>query len=98
MERLSPSWGGQWVNSCLIVSVVRTLGRQRISEFKASLVHRVSSRKARAIQRNPVSKNQKKKKKMLGWRSGRGYTEGWLTKRWGGGASEQSSRAQHVDA
>jgi hypothetical protein len=37
-------------------------GRQ-ISEIKASLVYRVSSRTARAIQRNPVSKNQKKKKK-----------------------------------
>jgi hypothetical protein len=35
-------------------------GRGRwISEFEASLVYRVSSRKARAIQRNPVSKNQK---------------------------------------
>jgi hypothetical protein len=35
-----------------------------ISEFKASLVYKVSSRTtARAIQRNPVSKNQKKKKK-----------------------------------
>jgi uncharacterized protein (DUF488 family) len=39
-------------------------GRQ-ISEFKASLVYRVSSRTARAIQRNPVSKNQKKKKRDL---------------------------------
>jgi hypothetical protein len=39
-------------------------GRGRwISEFEASLVYRVSSRTARAIQRNPVSKNQKKKKK-----------------------------------
>jgi hypothetical protein len=39
-------------------------GRGRwISEFEASLVYRVSSRKARDIQRNPVSKNQKKKKK-----------------------------------
>jgi hypothetical protein len=41
----------------------RGRGRGRwISEFKASLVYRVSSR---AIQRNPVSKkkNQKKKKK-----------------------------------
>jgi hypothetical protein len=37
-------------------------GRQ-ISEFVASLVYRVSSRTARATQRNPVSKNQKKKKK-----------------------------------
>jgi hypothetical protein len=32
-------------------------GRQ-ISEFEASLVYKVSSRTARAIQRNPVSKNQ----------------------------------------
>jgi hypothetical protein len=39
-------------------------GRSRqISEFEASLVYNVSSRTARAIQRNPVSKNQKKKKK-----------------------------------
>ena len=36
---------------------------RRISEFKASLVYRVSSRTARATQRNPVSKNQKLKKK-----------------------------------
>jgi hypothetical protein len=37
-------------------------GRQ-ISEFEASLVYKVSSRTARAIQRNPVSKNQKPKTK-----------------------------------
>jgi hypothetical protein len=37
-------------------------GRQ-IFEFEASLVYKVSSRTARATQRNPVSKNQKKKKK-----------------------------------
>jgi hypothetical protein len=37
-------------------------GRQ-ISEFKTSLLYRVSSRTARAIQRNPVSKKPKKKKK-----------------------------------
>jgi hypothetical protein len=35
---------------------------RRISEFEASLVYRVSSRIARAIQRNPVSKNKKNKK------------------------------------
>jgi hypothetical protein len=35
-------------------------GRQ-ISEFKASLVYKVSSRTARAIQRNHVSKNKKQK-------------------------------------
>ena len=34
---------------------------RRISEFEASLVYRVSSRIARAIQRNPVTKNQKRK-------------------------------------
>jgi hypothetical protein len=38
-------------------------GRGRwISEFEASLVYKVSSRTARATQRNPVSENQKKKK------------------------------------
>jgi hypothetical protein len=37
-------------------------GRQ-ISEFEGSLVYKVSSRIARAIQRNPVSKTKKKKKK-----------------------------------
>jgi hypothetical protein len=35
-------------------------GRQ-ISEFKANLVYRVSSRTARATQRNPVSEKKKKK-------------------------------------
>jgi hypothetical protein len=34
---------------------------RRISEFEASLVYRVSSRTARATQRNPVSKNQPNK-------------------------------------
>jgi hypothetical protein len=33
-------------------------GRFRISEFEASLVYRVSSRTARATQRNPVSENK----------------------------------------
>ena len=37
-------------------------GRQ-ISEFEASLVYRVSSRTARATQRNPVSKEKEKEKK-----------------------------------
>jgi hypothetical protein len=37
-------------------------GRGRwISEFEASLVYKVSSRTARATQRNPVSKKKKKK-------------------------------------
>jgi hypothetical protein len=34
---------------------------RRISEFKARLVYKVSSRTARATQRNPVSKKNKKK-------------------------------------
>jgi hypothetical protein len=34
---------------------------RRISEFEASLVYRVSSRTARATQRNPVLKKRKKK-------------------------------------
>jgi hypothetical protein len=38
---------------------------RRISEFKTSLVYRVSSRTARAIQRNPVSRNRKEKKKKI---------------------------------
>jgi hypothetical protein len=37
-------------------------GRQ-ISEFEASLVYKVSSRTARAIQRNPALKNKKNKNK-----------------------------------
>ena len=37
-------------------------GRQ-LSEFEASLVYRVSSRTARATQRNPVSKKKKERKK-----------------------------------
>jgi hypothetical protein len=35
---------------------------RRISEFKASLVYKVSSRTARAIKRNPVSKTKTKTK------------------------------------
>jgi hypothetical protein len=39
-------------------------GRGRwISEFKTSLVYRVSSRTARATQRNPVSKNQRERER-----------------------------------
>jgi hypothetical protein len=37
-------------------------GRQ-ISEFEASLVYKVSSRTARAVQINPVSKKRKKERK-----------------------------------
>jgi hypothetical protein len=36
---------------------------KQISEFEASLVYRVSSRTARATQRNPVSENKTNKQK-----------------------------------
>jgi hypothetical protein len=53
---------------------------RRTSEFETSLVYKVSSRTARTIQRNPVSKktnkqtnkqtnNNKKKKIMRGWKN-----------------------------
>jgi hypothetical protein len=35
---------------------------RRTSDFEASLVYRVSSRRVRAAQRNPVQKKKKKKK------------------------------------
>jgi hypothetical protein len=40
--------------------LILALGRQRqaMSEFEASLVYKVSSRTARATQRNPVSKKK----------------------------------------
>jgi hypothetical protein len=47
---------------------------RRISEFEASLVYKVSSRTARAIQRNPVSKNKKTKNKKTKIRKKTGYS------------------------
>ena len=44
-------------------------------EFEASLVYRVSSRRARVIQRNPVSKNKNKNKQTN--KSSRGCRDGW---------------------
>jgi hypothetical protein len=46
----------QWWRTLLIPALGRR-GKQ-ISEFETSLIYRVSSRTARATQRNPVSKNQ----------------------------------------
>jgi hypothetical protein len=48
---------GQWWHTPLIPALVRQ--RQRISEFEASLIYRVSFRTARTTQRNPVSKKIK---------------------------------------
>jgi hypothetical protein len=50
-------------------------GRQ-ISEFEASLVFKVSSRTARATQRNPVWKNQPNKQKQQ--KKITKITKGWL--------------------
>jgi hypothetical protein len=53
---------------------------RRISEFKASLVYKVSSRTARTIQRNPVleKKKPKKKKKERKKKKGTGSLMHWL--------------------
>jgi hypothetical protein len=47
----------------LLGQIKMVLGDRRISEFVASLVYKVSSRTARATQRNPVSKNKTKQNK-----------------------------------
>jgi hypothetical protein len=59
---------------------------RRISEFEASLVYRVSSRTARAIQRNPVSiqnknknKNKNKKTKKKEKKRNKIVLERWLS-------------------
>jgi hypothetical protein len=55
--------------SCINIMTKRQFGQhlggrgRQISEFEASLVYRVSSRAARATQRNPVSKNKNKIRK-----------------------------------
>jgi hypothetical protein len=49
---------GQWWCTPLIPALGRQ--RQEDHEFEASLVYRVSSRTARATQRNPVSKKKQK--------------------------------------
>jgi hypothetical protein len=50
------SWA--WWRTPLIPALGRQRQGRRISEFEAILVYKVSSRTTRAIQRNPVSKNQ----------------------------------------
>ena len=46
-----------------LIPALKREGQVDLCEFELSLVYRVSSKTARTIQRNPVSKNQKKKKK-----------------------------------
>jgi hypothetical protein len=60
LRTTEPGSGG----TCLYSQHLGGRGRQ-ISGFEASLVYRVSSRTARTIQRNPISKNQKEKKEPL---------------------------------
>jgi hypothetical protein len=63
LVKILPVTAGRWGHRPLIPEL-NSGGRGRwISEFQASLVYRVSSRIARATQRNPVSKRKKKKKK-----------------------------------
>jgi hypothetical protein len=57
MEKKKINVARQWWCTPLIPAL-GGIGRQ-ISEFKASLVFRMSSRTTRATQRNPVSKNIK---------------------------------------
>jgi hypothetical protein len=57
-----PGSGG----ACLKSQHLGGRGRQ-ISEFEASLVYRVSSRIARATQRNPVLKKKKRKEQKAVW-------------------------------
>ena len=45
------------------ITLEKGSGGRWISEFEASLVYRVSSKTARATQRNPVSKKKQKKKR-----------------------------------
>jgi hypothetical protein len=53
-----PAWWWWWWCTPLIPALRRQSRGRRISEFEASLVYRVSSRTARATQRNPVLKNK----------------------------------------
>jgi hypothetical protein len=48
-------------NSSKLINAALRRKSKQISEFKASLVYQVSSRKTRATQRNPVSTNKKRK-------------------------------------
>jgi hypothetical protein len=54
----SPGWLELGIRLGVVAHAFDPSRGRRISEFEASLVYKVSSRTARAIQRNPVSKNQ----------------------------------------
>jgi hypothetical protein len=70
-------------------------GRGRwISEFEASLVYRVSSRTARAAQRNPVSKNKTKTKTKQKINKERRKKKRRRRRQTGGGAEGGGTRGQ----
>jgi hypothetical protein len=65
VELFEKDWSWAWWYTPLIPALgSQHLGGRdrRISEFQDSLVYKVSSRKARATQKNPVLKNKKKTK------------------------------------
>jgi hypothetical protein len=53
----------------LLITALRRQRQADLCKFEVHLVYRGSSRTARAIQRNPVSKNQKNKKQTNGFYS-----------------------------
>jgi hypothetical protein len=63
MDDTSEAVSKPQLNVFFIIRVALGGRGRRISEFQASLVYRVSSRTARATQRNPVLKKKKKKKR-----------------------------------
>jgi hypothetical protein len=64
---------GQWQRTPLI-SALRRQRKADLCEFKACLVYRVSSRIARATQRNPVSKKKGGGKKYISMHRHHVYT------------------------
>jgi hypothetical protein len=73
VEKQNSTWQSWRVPS--IPTILRG-GDRRISEFKASLVYRVSSGTARVAQENPVSKKQKRDGGRKGGREERGRERG----------------------
>ena len=61
-DEVSKAFASQGI---MVHTLMLVFGKQRgscISEFEANLVHKASSRTARAIQRNPVLKRKRKNK------------------------------------
>jgi hypothetical protein len=54
--------GGAGVMHASIIPALRRQRQENLCEFKTSMIYRVSSRKARATPRNPVSGGEKQNK------------------------------------